>query len=117
MQLWDEFGLPQKLAESLPNYLIKPISAHVLGAALGRSTHSQRRVTVAEVIEVLLLSGLTPGSNASHLQSAFAAFDQRAKQVTARIRLIHLASGFSIASELQLRFVKDLGRDDGWSFT
>jgi len=68
------------------------------------------------VVEVLVLFADAQLPDAHHPQGALAAFDECPQQITARSRLVHLASGRSIALQLQLRFVKQLDGDDGRRF-
>src|SRR5262249_14940762 len=97
--------------------LIQAVSAHAPGLALALPGHSQWVMTFADVVEVLVLFASAPYVKADHAQRALATFDQRPQQITARRWLIHLARRFCVALKLQLRFVKQFGRDNRRSFT
>src|SRR5262249_2584490 len=76
---------------------------------------SQRREPFALVVEILVFFADAPLPVADHPQPALATLDECAQQIPTRSGLVHLACGFSIALQLQLRFVKQLDSDNGRS--
>ena len=115
MHLRNQLGLSQQMAESLPDGFIKTIGQHTSRGAGLCAGDRQRILTFALVIKVCVLSVIAGLTHAVQGQSALTTFDQRAQQIAVRPWGIHFAGRFSIAGKLQLRLLKNLGRDDGRS--
>ena len=100
----------------MPDHLIESVSPHALGLAACQTANTQRRAAFALVVEVLVFFTHTVLPDAHHPESTRTTFDACAQQIPPGRRLVHLTHHGRIALQLQLRFLKQFDRDDGWRF-
>src|SRR5919108_3795804 len=97
----------------MPDHGIEPIGTDAPGGAGMRPSTRQGSMPFAFIVEILVFFADAPLPGAHQAQAAFPTLHQPAQQIAARSGLIHLVSQYGVALSWHLRFVKQLGGDNG----
>jgi hypothetical protein len=102
MQGWDRLGIPQELAQFVPDQAVEVIGPDPAGGTLMRPPDGERLMTLALVVKILIPFADALLADGDHPEPTLAAFDLGAQQIAAGGGAIQAPGRFGVPPELKL---------------